>query len=59
MLHLLADGLTPGQIARQLGVTDRIVRRHSAALFAKLGAATAAQAVAVAFCRRILVLTWR
>ncbi len=48
VLRLLAAGHTQAAIARTLDVTDRTVRRISAALFAKLGAVTGAQAVAVA-----------
>jgi len=54
VLQLLAGGLIQDSIARHLGVTTRTVRRTTAALYSKLDATTAAQAVAVAFRRGLL-----
>lgn len=48
VLQLLADGHTQRAIARRLGTTDRQIRRITAPLFARLGAANAAQAIAIA-----------
>lgn len=49
VLRLLADGHTQTAIARRLAVTDRTIRRITAALYTKLGARTAAQAVAMGY----------
>lgn len=54
VLELLADGHTQASIAHRLDVTDRTVRRITQNLFAKLGATTAAQAVALASSSRLL-----
>lgn len=49
VLQLLAHGRTVRAIARQLGCSERTVnRRITAPLFARLGAANAAQAIAIA-----------
>jgi DNA-binding NarL/FixJ family response regulator len=57
VLGLLADGLKPAAIARRLEVTERTVGRTTRSLLTKLGAATPAQAVAIA-CRRGLGDLW-
>ncbi len=54
VLGLLAQGLTTKEIARTLGITERTVKFHIAALFNKLGATTRAQAVALATQRHLL-----
>jgi len=48
VLALLADGHTQRAIARHLGTNDRQIRRITAPLFARLCAANAAQAIAIA-----------
>ncbi len=47
VLHLVADGLSNKQIARELSVSERTVKFHVASLFRKLGADNRAQAVAL------------
>jgi DNA-binding NarL/FixJ family response regulator len=37
VLLLLADGLSNRRIARQLGIAEKTVKNHLAAIFAKLG----------------------
>jgi DNA-binding CsgD family transcriptional regulator len=54
VLQLLAGGHIQAAIARRLDVTPRTVGRTTAALYAKLGAHTAAEAVAVAYRRGLL-----
>ncbi|WP_216842595.1 response regulator transcription factor [Arthrobacter sp. NEB 688] len=48
VLHLLADGLDPGSIARRLGISRHTSRGYVAALLTKLGAHSQLEAVAVA-----------
>ena len=54
VLRLVADGLPGKQIARSLGISERTVKFHTAALLRKLGADNRAQAVAVAAQRGLL-----
>lgn len=54
-LRLLADGQTQAGMAQRLGTTERTVRRVTRALYAKLGARTAAHAVALATQHRIFI----
>jgi LuxR family maltose regulon positive regulatory protein len=49
VLRLLADGLAPGDIARQLFVSPKTVGTHTERIFKKLGVHSRAQAVAAAF----------
>jgi DNA-binding NarL/FixJ family response regulator len=49
VLRLLADGLTPRQIAASLGITPKTVATHVEHIYTKLGVHTRAQAVASAF----------
>jgi DNA-binding NarL/FixJ family response regulator len=49
VLTLLAEGLTPDEIAARLYISTRTVGTHTEHLFRKLGVRTRAQAVAVAF----------
>ena len=51
MLQLLADGLTGEQVAERLALSSATVRVHIRNATTKLGAATRAQAVAVALAR--------
>lgn len=54
VLRLIAEGLPGKQIARTLGISERTVKFHTAALFRKLGADNRAQAVALAAQRGLL-----
>jgi DNA-binding NarL/FixJ family response regulator len=54
VLRLIAQGLPGKQIAGALGITERTVKFHTAALIRKLGADNRAQAVAVAAQRGLL-----
>jgi DNA-binding NarL/FixJ family response regulator len=49
VLELLADGLGPAEVARELGITPKTVATHVEHIYAKLGVHTRAQAVAAAF----------
>jgi DNA-binding NarL/FixJ family response regulator len=49
ILGLLADGLSPSQIAVDLGIAPKTVATHVEHIYAKLGVHTRAQAVASAF----------
>jgi DNA-binding NarL/FixJ family response regulator len=49
VLELLAEGLTPDELAAQLFISNRTVGTHIQNIFRKLGVRTRAQAVAVAF----------
>ena len=49
VLRLLADGLTPQQIAASLGISPKTVATHVEHIYAKLGVHSRAQAVASAF----------
>ena len=49
VLGLLAAGLGPGQIARELSISPKTVATHVEHIYAKLGVHTRAQAVARAF----------
>jgi DNA-binding NarL/FixJ family response regulator len=54
VLRLIAQGLPGKQIAGALGITERTVKFHTAALIRKLGADNRAQAVALASRRGLL-----
>ncbi len=54
VLRLIAAGQSGKQIARSLGISERTVKFHTAALLRKLGADNRAQAVAVASQRGLL-----
>jgi hypothetical protein len=54
---LIAQGLPGKQIAGALGITERTVKFHTAALIRKLGADNRAQAVALAAQRGLLDAT--
>ncbi len=53
---LLAEGLANKQIAPRLGISEHTVKAHVAAVFAKLGAGTRAEAVVTAARRGLLML---
>jgi DNA-binding NarL/FixJ family response regulator len=48
ILRLLAGQLTNGEIAHELGLTDKTIRNNVSAIFAKLRVATRAQAITAA-----------
>lgn len=54
VLGLLARGLSPGEIARSLGVSPHTVRSHIHDLFDKLGVHSQVEAVARAFRDRLI-----
>jgi len=54
MLRLLAEGASYPEMGARLYLSERTVRRHMNALFAKLGCSTRAQAVAEAMRRGLL-----
>ena len=54
ILKSITRGLSNTEIARQLGISPTVVRDHTTALFAKLGAANRAEAVAIALRKQLL-----
>lgn len=54
LLQFMADGLGYGEIARQLYLSEKTVRRYAAALYAKMHVTDRAQAVAEALRRGLL-----
>jgi len=54
VLEQLASGAAMADIARQLGVNDREIESSLATLFARMGVASRAEAVAVASRRGLL-----
>jgi len=56
VLRMIADGLGNKQIASQLGISDHTVKFHIASVFAKLGAANRAEAVAIGVRRGLLMV---
>ena len=55
VLEQLAGGVATSELARQLGVNDREIESSLAILFARMGVASRAEAVAVAARRGLLV----
>jgi DNA-binding NarL/FixJ family response regulator len=51
VLALVAQGLTAGQVARRLGISEKTVEKHKAAIFRKLGVPNQAAAVHAALRR--------
>jgi DNA-binding CsgD family transcriptional regulator len=49
VLHGLARGIAPAELAGELGISPRTVAKHVQRIHAKLGVGTRAQAVAVAW----------
>jgi DNA-binding NarL/FixJ family response regulator len=56
VLALMAEGLANKQIAPRLGISEHTVKAHVAAVFAKLGVGTRAEAVVTAARRGLLML---
>lgn len=54
VLELLANGTTTNELAGRLGIAERDLERHLTALFARMGATSRADAVAVAARRGLL-----
>ena len=54
ILESITRGLSNTEIARQLGISPTVVRDHTTALFAKLGAANRTEAVAIALRKQLL-----
>ena len=54
ILKSITRGLSNTEIARQLGISPTVVRNHTTALFAKLGAANRTEAVAIALRKQLL-----
>ena len=54
ILHSITRGLSNDDIARQLGISVPMVKEHVNAIFAKLGAANRAEAVAIALRKHLL-----
>jgi len=56
VLAMMAEGLGNKTIARRLGISDHTVKTHVAGLFARLGASTRTEAVALGVRRGLVVL---
>lgn len=56
ILHALGEGMTNKAVARQLGISAHTVKFHLEAVFAKLGVASRAEAVAKGLRRGLLML---
>lgn len=56
ILTMLAEGLANKEIAGQLGISEHTVKFHVASIFAKLGAASRAEAVTIGFRRGMIML---
>ena len=54
ILESVTRGFSNGEIAKQFGITDITVRNHLSQIFAKIGAATRAEAVAIALRKQLL-----
>jgi NarL family two-component system response regulator LiaR len=54
VLGLVSEGLSNGEIASRLFITERTVRFHLSSIFTKLGAHNRTQAVALARQRNLL-----
>ena len=57
ILRSLVRGLSNNDIALELGIGVDMVKKHTKSLFAKIGAANRAEAVAIALQRQLLKLT--
>lgn len=56
ILNMLAEGFANKEIAGQLGISEHTVKFHVAAVFAKLGASSRAEAVTLGFRRGMILL---
>ena len=54
ILHSVSRGLSNAEIAMQFGITEVGVKKHLHSIFAKLGAATRAEAAAIALRKHLL-----
>ena len=54
VLHSLTRGLSNQEIAKQFGIGRESVKEHIDGLYAKIGAANRAEAVAIAFRKHLL-----
>jgi DNA-binding CsgD family transcriptional regulator len=54
ILQLIADGLTNREISRYLSISESTVENHIHHIYDKLGISRRAQAVAYAFCIRVI-----
>ena len=54
ILESVTRGLSNGEIAKQFSITDITVRNHLSQIFAKIGASTRAEAVAIALRKQLL-----
>ncbi|PVG81456.1 helix-turn-helix transcriptional regulator [Nocardioides gansuensis] len=54
LLALLSRGLSTDRVARQLGLSERTVRRHTRAICDRLGVATPVEAVVWAARRKLV-----
>ena len=54
ILHSASRGLSNPEIAKQFGISRDMVKHHLSAIFAKLGAATRAEAITIALRRQLL-----
>lgn len=54
ILHSLSRGLSNADIAKLLTISENMVKKHLKAIFSKLGAATRAEAVAIALRKHLL-----
>jgi NarL family two-component system response regulator LiaR len=54
VLALMADGLANAQIAEQLNVSSATVKFHISGIFSKLGVGTRAEAIALAYKRKLV-----
>lgn len=56
ILESVTRGFSNGEIAREFGITEITVRNHLTVIFNKIGAATRAEAVAIAMRKQLLKL---
>ena len=54
ILESVTRGFSNGEIAKQFGITEITVRNHLSMIFSKIGAATRAEAVAIALRKQLL-----
>lgn len=59
VLHLLADGLSNGELARMLNLSEHTIKNHLFRIYDKLGVSTRMEAVLFALTPRISPLPWQ